>query len=473
MPSKTASPPAGPAPIPAAWHADPVLFCREALRAEPQAWQVEALGLMARHDRVAIRSGHGVGKTALLAWLILWFLITRRPVRIPCTAPTSHQLGDVLWSEIAKWRRRLPAEFAAQISVTGEHVYRTESRQECFAVARTARRDQPEAFQGFHGENLLFVVDEASGVDDSIFEVGEGAMSTAGAKAVLAGNPTRRSGYFYNAFHRDRDAWQTLRVACADSPMVGPRYASGMAKRYGADSNIYRVRVLGEFPGSEDDVVIPVELCESAVHRDVEPLPDRRVIWGLDVARFGADRTALAKRRGNVLLAPVKSWRNKDLKASADMVGTEYEACEDADRPFAIMVDSIGYGAGVADLLRSMRLPARDVNVGERPSDKARFCLLRDELWWRAREWLDARDCVLPDDADLIGELTTAKYSFTHDGKIQVESKDEMKKRAVQSPDLADAFCLTLAWRADKIPQSSRARYARSRQAKAGSWMSA
>ncbi|HTO84007.1 MAG TPA: terminase B [Methylomirabilota bacterium] len=473
MPSKAAAVPAQPSVIPAVWHDDPVRFCREALRAEPQAWQVEALELVARHDRVAIRSGHGVGKTALLAWLILWFLITRRPVRIPCTAPTSHQLGDVLWSEIAKWRRRLPAGLAAQISVTGEHVYRAESRQECFAVARTARRDQPEAFQGFHGENLLFVVDEASGVDDSIFEVGEGAMSTVGAKAVLAGNPTRTSGYFYNAFHRDSDAWKTLRVACADSPMVAPRYASGMARRYGADSNIYRVRVLGEFPTSEDDAVIPVELCASAVHRDVEPLPERRIIWGLDVARFGADRTALAKRRGNVLLEPVTYWRNKDLKQSADEVAKAYEACDDADRPFAIMVDSIGYGAGVADILRSMGYPARDVNVGQTPDDKARFSLLRDELWWRAREWLETRNCVLPDDQDLIGELTVAKYSFTHDGKVQVEGKDEMKKRAVQSPDLADAFCLTLAWRADKIPEGRRGRYARRRKAPAGSWMSA
>ncbi len=472
MPSKVATVPAQPAAIPAAWHDDPARFCREALRAEPQAWQVEALELVARHDRVAIRSGHGVGKTALLAWLILWFLITRRPVRIPCTAPTSHQLGDILWSEIAKWRRRLPAELAAQVSVTGEHVYRADSRQECFAVARTARRDQPEAFQGFHGENLLFVVDEASGVDDSIFEVGEGAMSTAGAKAVLAGNPTRRSGYFYDAFHRDSDAWKTLRVACADSPMVAARYASGMARRYGADSNIYRVRVLGEFPASEDDAVIPVELCESAVLRDVEPLPDRRIIWGLDVARFGADRTALAKRRGNVLLEPVTYWRKKNLMASAEEVARLYEACEDIDRPFAIMVDSIGYGAGVADRLRAMGLPARDVNVGN-ASEMPRYERLRDELWWRAREWLETRTCVLPDDQDLIGELTVPKYSFTPDGKIKVESKDEMKKRSVQSPDLADAFCLTLAWRADKIPESGRGRYARRHKQPAGSWMSA
>lgn len=472
MAKSAASPSVEPAPIPAAWHDDPVRFCRDALGVTPQAWQIEALELVARHDRVAIRSGHGVGKTALLAWLILWFLITRRPVRIPCTAPTSHQLGDVLWSEIAKWRRRLPAEHSAQLSVTGEHVYRADSRQECFAVARTARRDQPEAFQGFHGENLLFVVDEASGVDDAIFEVGEGAMSTPGARAVLAGNPTRTSGYFFNAFHKDCDAWKTLRVACADSSMVAPRYAAGMARRYGADSNIYRVRVLGEFPTSEDDAVIPVELCESAVHRDVEPLAERRIIWGLDVARFGADRTALAKRRGNVLLEPVRYWRNKNLKASADEVAKEYDACEDAERPFAIMVDSIGYGAGVADILRSMGLPARDVNVGN-ASETLRYDRLRDELWWRAREWLETRTCVLPDDQDLIAELTLPKYSFTHDGKIKVESKDDMKKRSVRSPDLADAFCLTLAWRADKIPERERGRYTSRRKAHAGSWMSA
>ena len=164
---------------------DPVVFCTEALNVTPLPWQAEALRLVAGHDRVAIRSGHGVGKSAFIAWLVLWFLVTRGNARIPCTAPTRHQLQDILWSEIAKWRRRMRPELAEQIGLTGEYVALAEAPHECFAVARTARRDQPEAFQVFHGENLLFLVDEASGVDDAVFEAGEGAMATAGAKTVL------------------------------------------------------------------------------------------------------------------------------------------------------------------------------------------------------------------------------------------------------------------------------------------------
>jgi len=457
---------------------DPVVFCREALQVTPLPWQEEALRLVAAHDRVAIRSGHGVGKSAFLAWLVLWFLVTRGNARIPCTAPTRHQLADVLWSEIAKWRRRMRPELAAHITMSGDYVALADAPHECFAVARTARRDQPEAFQGFHGENLLFIADEASGVEDTVFEAGEGAMATPGAKTVLAGNPTRTSGYFYNAFHRDRAAWKTVCVPCADSAMVATDYARGMAERYGADSNIYRVRVLGEFPTAEEDQVIALALCESAVRRDVAAIEGARIKWGVDVARFGPDRSALAKRRGNVLLEPVKAWRNKTLMEVAGLIRDEYARCREDEVPDEILVDTIGLGAGVLDRLREDGLPARGVNVGAATTDaNGRFLRLRDELWWRAREWFETGTAVLPDDQALIGELSLPRYSFNSDGRIKVESKDEMKSRAVQSPDLADAFCLTFAGgieRASRHIATMRGlrRWRRRRRA-LGGWMSA
>ena len=327
------------------------------------------------------------------------------------------------------------------------------------------------AFQGFHSENLLFIVDEASGVDDKIFEVGEGAMSTPRAKTVLAGNPTRASGYFFEAFHRARAAWTALRVSCADSSLVAPKYAESMAERYGTDSNVYRVRVLGEFPTAEDDAVIPLDWCESAVRRDVAPFEDIRVIWGLDVARFGSDRTALAKRRANVLAEPVRWWQGKNLMQVAGLVFDAYHAAEDDDRPGEILVDSIGLGAGVVDRLHELGLPARGINVGESPAAGERYNRLRDELWWRAREWFEARDCIIPDDPSLIAELSLPKYRFTSAGKLQIESKDELKSRGVQSPDLADAFCLTFAGSVQRISRTGSRRYA-GRQRPRGSWMS-
>jgi hypothetical protein len=157
--------------------------------------------------------------------------------------------------------------------------------RDSFAVARTARREQPEALQGFHSTNMLFVIDEASGVDDLVFEVGQGAMSTPGAKTVMTGNPTRTSGYFYDAFHRMAPGWRTMRVGCSESSQVAPAFTSEMAQRYGVGSNVYRVRVEGEFPLADEDSVVPASLVAAAMERAVEPAPTTPVIWGLDVAR--------------------------------------------------------------------------------------------------------------------------------------------------------------------------------------------
>src|SRR5262249_369296 len=158
----------------------------------------------------------------------------------------------------------------------------------------------PEALQGFHAERLLFIIDEASGIDDPVFEVAEGALSTPGAIVVMAGNPTRTSGFFSRAFHADRTRRWTRRVPCAESTRVAPGYIDGMGGGCGEQSSVFKVRVLGEFPNADDDGVIPLELVEAAVTRDVMPAPVKP-IWGLDVARFGDDATALCKRRGNAV----------------------------------------------------------------------------------------------------------------------------------------------------------------------------
>ncbi len=429
------------------WKGNPVQFVTDVLGVkEIEEWQREALMALPAQDRIAIRSGHGVGKSAYLSWVILWWLVTHFPAKVACTAPTAHQLSDVLWGEVAKWHRKMLEPFKSWLTVKSETIELALSPQESFAVARTARRETPETFQGFHSDNMLFLVDEASGVDEIIFEVGQGAMSTAGAKTLMAGNPTQTSGHFFNAFHKNRQRWWTQKVSSLDSTRVGPDYAEEVADTYGIDSNVYRVRVLGEFPTGEDDSVIPVHLCESALVREVEPSEAYNVVWGLDVARFGDDATALAKRRGNVLLEPVKVWRGLDLMQTVGRVVDEYRQTYDDMRPSEIIVDVIGIGAGVVDRLHELKLAGvRGLNVGEMPAAKERFSRKRDELWFEGREWLDKRDCKLPDDDALIAELTGPKYSFLSNGKLKVESKDDMKKRGLHSPDRADAFLLTLA----------------------------
>ena len=430
----------------AAWRDSPRLFVEQALRVEHiEKWQIEALDALALHDRIALRSGHGVGKSAFLSWIILWWLLTHYPCRCACTAPTGHQLDDILWAEIGIWMRRLPQEFQDLITLTSDRLVLNEDPNGAYAVARTARRENPEALQGFHSKHMLFVIDEASAVDDLIFEVAQGAMSTPGAKTVMTGNPTRVSGYFFDAFHRMASRWWTRRVGCAESTRVSPDYIEEIIEKYGEDSNVYRIRVAGDFPTSDEDSVIPLGLVEDAQKREVDIPPVEDIVWGVDVARFGSDRTAIAKRSAVRLLEPIKSWHGKDLMETSGLIKQEWDLCHHWEKPDAILVDAIGYGAGVADRLKELGLPAKAVNVAELPAEADLYLRLRDELWFQARQWFEDRNCWIPRDGELTSELTSVRYEIRSSGKIKVESKEEMKRRSMRSPDLADAFCLTFA----------------------------
>jgi hypothetical protein len=190
--------------------------------------------------------------------------------------------------------------------------------------------------------------------------------------------------------------------------------------------------------------VVPASLVAAAMERAVEPAPTTPVIWGLDVARYGDDRSALAKRQGERLLE-VKAWQGVDLMETAGRVYNEYQLCNFKTRPAAIYVDSIGLGSGVLDRLRELGLPVRGVNVSESPAVGERYLRLRDELWFRVREWLEARLCQLPRDEELAAELGGPRFRILSSGKLKVDSKDEIKKRGARSPDKADAICLTFA----------------------------
>jgi len=423
---------------------DPRFFVRSVLGATPQRWQGEALDAIAAHDKVAIKSGHGVGKTAFEAWVTLWWLLTHYPCKVAVTANSAHQLSDVLWTEIDRWARNMPKAFKDLLEFKSDKIA-LKGAPDSFAVARTSRRENPESLAGFHSPHMLFVVEEASGVPNVIFETASGALSTPGAKIIMCGNPTRSDGYFYDAFHADREKWHCITVSCEDGEYVDPKFIGDMAEKYGENSNVFRVRVLGEFPTQSDDVLLPLHLVEDATKRDVEAGPTTPVVWGLDVARFGSDRSALAKRQGNVLVEPIKTWQNKDLMELAGIVLAEHDAVPYSMRPQAIYIDAIGLGAGLADRLRELDLPAVAVAVSETASLKDRFNRLRDELFWSAREWFEARDCHMPEDDTLIAELTGIRYKYLSSGKLKIESKDEMKKRGQRSPDTADAFVLTFA----------------------------
>lgn len=423
---------------------------------EPQLeqWQDTALDEIAVHDRVSIRSGHGVGKTAFISWLILWFVLTRLDCKVPVAANTQNQLRDVVWPEVKKWWRRLPEPLQRQVDVLAERVVLKADPEASFAVARTASKDNTEALAGFHAHWLLFLLEEASGIPDTVIEVAMGALSSKGAKAVAIGNPTKASGFFYDTHHKLRDSWRTLKVSSEDVPRARGHIAD-IISMYGKGSNKYRVRVEGEFPNADDETVIPLELVEGARNREVATTQFVPV-WGVDIARHGDDRCALAKRRGNTLTEPVTWWGGVDLTVTAGKIRRMWEDCLIDDRPSEILIDSIGLGAGVLDMLREQGLPVRGVNVGETPSADDQYARLRDELWFKGRAWFHGRDVKIPADEALIAELTAPTYDFTSNGKIVVEPKKEMKKRGLRSPDLADAFLLTFAGGLDRKVEKRR-----------------
>ena len=421
----------------------PVAFVREVLHTEPDPWQLEALRAIAKgHTRVAIRSGHGVGKTAFAAWLVVWFANTRAPFKIAITAPTAPQLFDALWPELGKWFSRLPSGWRDLWDITSDHIT-LKGDKECFITARTSRSDRPEAMAGLHSDHVLLVADEASGVDEAVFEAAGGSMSSFGAITLLIGNPTRSSGFFWSAHMMERDRWFTMKVSSLDSKRVTPDFVNEIETRYGLDSNAYRVRVLGEFPQADDNTLIPSGLVDAAMIRDVALDVTQPIYWGVDVARFGQDASVLIKRQGNVVPEMPRRWRQFDTMQLSGAIKSEYDMA--VPRPNLIVIDVIGIGAGVVDRLNEQDLPVLGLNVAEASSTTGRYGRLRDELWVRTREWLETRAVRLPRDDQLRDDLVAPRYQFLSDGRMQVESKNSMRSRGRPSPDAADALIHTFA----------------------------
>src|SRR5262249_33588938 len=269
------------------WRRDPVRYVEQRFGATPTAQQVQILQAVAPPGaKVSVRSGHGIGKSSGAAWVICWFLETHDFGKVPCTAPSSHQLRDVLWGELAKWRRHADEQSARR----GDHpalalsalFHLTQDRlvdvgaPDWGAFARTARKEAPEALQGFHAQHLLFVVDEASAVEEPIFEAAEGALSTPGSRVLLLSNATRTIGTFYASHHKDRGSYTTLHFRSQDSSLVSPDYRSRLVQKWGEGSNVVRVRADGEFPRQEDDVLISLELTDPCLTRERVPGEGKR-----------------------------------------------------------------------------------------------------------------------------------------------------------------------------------------------------
>ena len=447
-----------PETVRSAWAADPVKFASVKLGAKPWSKQAEILEAVRDHSRVAVRSCNGSGKTYIAAHVVLWWLMCHTDAMVITTAPTEHQVRDILWREIRRAHRGNSALIKGKLLRTS-----LELGDKHYALGLST--DTPERFQGFHEGHILFVVDEASGVREGIFEAIEGSLTSAGAKVLLLGNPTSLRGTFYEAFHRRRGLWKTIHISAFDTPnmqpggaeipsLVTPKWVADAEKNWGTDSYLYQVWVLGDFPTESEDTLIPLKLVELAVKRGVleveageasvaSDADEELIEVGVDVARFGSDKTAICVRRGNQVVM-LESFARQDTMATAGQVvniSRKYS-------PVAIRIDEIGIGAGVIDRLKELKIPhIQGVNVARRAGNPEHFSNLRAEFFDGLRERFQDERISIPGDAELISQLASIRYSFSSSGQMRIEDKDDLRVRGERSPDLADALMLAFAKR--------------------------
>lgn len=440
------------------FHDDPELFARKIFNMKPTEQQCQffdAVKAGCQADgkkRISVRSGHGIGKTAMLAIIVIWFTMTRKTCETIITAVNEDQIKDQIWREIGIWKDRAIEPIKSSIVIDSTSAHRIDNLTGATIRMRVARKERSESMSGYHAEHLLAIADEASGIDDVFDEVVDGWMTRPDNWIIKTGNPTRRSGHFRRDFYENRARHSCLNFSSLDSPLVNPDFAPGIASKYGINSNVYRVRVLGEFPTQDADTLIPLEWVEAAMCRDLPA--DQPMIIGVDPGRsLGGDATGLIARAGQRIIAMRQFWID-DVIQVAERARQFRDETMQANLSLSFShfaVDTIGLGAGVADYLKSVNEKVKDVNVGQAPTYTVRHegqpmpNMLRDELWIAVREWLQEEVCISSHELSdvLTAELTSPKYGMTPKGNLQVEAKDAMKRRGISSPNLADALCLT------------------------------
>jgi hypothetical protein len=407
--------------------------------------------------RMAVASGRGIGKSALVAWLVLWMLSTRLGSTIIITANTESQLRSRTWAELGKWMTlAINSHWWDKTATTirpakwFDEALKRDLKIDTgyyYAQAQLWSEENPDAFAGIHSNyGVCLIMDEASGIPAPIYSVSEGFFSepTTDRYWFCFSNPRRNTGPFYDCFNSKRSYWKNLQIDSRDVEGTDKALFQKMLEQYGEDSTVARVEVMGEFPRADDDTVIPMDLIRAAIDRDVTLTASEPIVWGLDVARYGGDNSALCIRQGNTVI-DIQTFNSMDLMQLCGAVKNKYDDCTALERPQEILIDVIGLGSGVVDRLSEQNLPVRGINVAESPSTKNNYLNLRAELWFAIKDWLAQRDCRLPNDDELVSELAAPSYKYTSTGKIKLESKEEMRKRGIKSPDKADALALTMA----------------------------
>jgi len=428
--------------------ADPVAFAREVLGVEPWGMQREVLRAFAEHPRVAVAGAHGVGKDHVAATAVLHFLYTRPRSIVLTTAPTDRQVKSLLWGEIRRqWA-------GARVTMGGTFgAARLDLAPGWYAYGFST--NETERFQGFHAPAMLIVIDEAAGVSREIFEAADACLAGDEARLLLLGNPTSRTGRFFEAFADD--SFALLRIPATAHPNVtgsGPaipgavtrEWIDRMRASYGETSSYYRSRVLAEFPTQDSEGLLSPEWIERAFALQAGA-PGEFAI-GADIARFGNDATVVVVARGGTV-RDVISVRHRGLVDVADIVESALERYHVA--PERVSVDDTGLGGGVTDILRDRGFAVRGVQFGARSRVPKRYRNVKAELHWRVRSLLERRGLALAGIQDPLGrrimreQLGLLRVEYSDDGRIKVTGDPGPAAAPSTSPDHVDALALAMA----------------------------
>jgi hypothetical protein len=395
-----------------------------------------------------IASGHGIGKSALSAWIILFIMSTRPHSKGVVTANTSDQLRTKTWGELGKWRKMcLTGHWFEYNNGRGNmSIYRHGHSETWRVDAQTCREENSESFAGLHCADSTpwYLFDEGSAVPDKIYEVAEGGKTDGEPMHFVFGNPTRNSGKFHEIFHGQKHRWITKQIDSRTAKMTNKKQIEKWREDWGEDSYFFRVRVLGRFPKAGDMQYIPNDIVFMAQFAEVKFYPDDPLICGVDCARGGEDNAMIQFRRGQDARSE-KAYRipGEKCRDSMQFVSKVIDILH-RHSPDVVFVDSGSMGGPIGDRLRQLGFNAIDVGFGNNASDERTYANKVAEMWGRMRDWL-FNGGAIKNNATLEKELTDREYSHNKKEQIMLESKKDMKKRGLSSPDWADALALTFA----------------------------
>ena len=424
------------------WRDDPIGFVTDVLgcesahrRSDWSVYQHEILCDLNLYPRVAVISGHGVGKTTVIAWTVLWWLLTRPMSRVILVAPQfDRQIRGINFAEIRKVVRK--AKIRLPVEVQAGHVVVNGYGAEWSATGIPST--EPDRIEGFHADSMLWICDETKGVSQEVYDALQGVLSGHGdSRLLVCSTPGGVQGPFWRIITRGHElGWKVHHINAEDSSNVSEEWCQQRAKEWGKGSPLYETRVLGRFSDSGDGVLFPLSMLEAAIDRELPA--GTETVMGVDVARsLNGDANCVALcRGGKVAIAPL--WREPDAMKTVARVAQLVAQ----HGPRRVRVDETGVGAGVVDRLRQIGHAVEGVSFGGAATDPLRFRQKRSEMYWSLREGLEQGKVSLPDDEDLIADLSALRFDFDAAGRIVLESKDEVRKRLGRSPDRADALAL-------------------------------